>query len=67
MARTATAKKRNGKAKPPAKRNGTSKPLTIVDPSMFLADAGIGVKDLGSEDLAIPFLKVLRCPGWRHI
>ena len=60
MARTATAKKRNGKAKLPAKRNGNSQPLAIVNPSMFLADAGIGIKDLGSEDLAIPFLKVLQ-------
>ena len=27
---------------------------------MFAADAGVGVNDLGSEDLAIPFLKVLQ-------
>ena len=30
---------------------------------LFLADAGSGVDDLGSEDLAIPFVKILqRCP-----
>ena len=27
---------------------------------MFAADAGVGVNDLGTEDLAIPFLKVLQ-------
>tara|TARA_R110000787_G_scaffold102349_1_gene208399 strand:- start:3585 stop:4376 length:792 start_codon:yes stop_codon:yes gene_type:complete len=31
-----------------------------MDESMFAADAGVGVNDLGSEDLAIPFLKVLQ-------
>ena len=34
--------------------------LAIMDENMFAADAGIGVSDLGSEDLAIPFLKVLQ-------
>ena len=30
--------------------------VAIMDENMFAADAGIGVSDLGSEDLAIPFL-----------
>ena len=34
--------------------------VAIMDENMFAADAGIGVSDLGSEDLAIPFLKVLQ-------
>ena len=34
--------------------------VAIMDENMFAADAGIGVSDLGSEDLAIPFLKILQ-------
>ena len=34
--------------------------VAIMDENMFAADAGVGVTDLGSEDLAIPFLKVLQ-------
>ena len=34
--------------------------VAIMDENMFAADAGIGISDLGSEDLAIPFLKVLQ-------
>tara|TARA_R110000824_G_scaffold89956_7_gene220118 strand:- start:424 stop:1203 length:780 start_codon:yes stop_codon:yes gene_type:complete len=34
--------------------------LAVMDENMFAADAGIGVNDLGSEDLAIPFIKVLQ-------
>ena len=34
--------------------------VAIMDENMFAADAGIGVNDLSSEDLAIPFLKVLQ-------
>ena len=34
--------------------------LALMDEDMFAADAGAGVSDLGSEDLAIPFLKVLQ-------
>ena len=49
--KAAVAKTRsNGKAKPPA----------IVNADMFLADAGMGVQDLKTEDLAIPFLKILQ-------
>ena len=34
--------------------------VAVMDEDMFAADAGIGVTDLGSEDLAIPFIKVLQ-------
>ena len=34
--------------------------LAVMDENMFAADAGVGVNDLGSEDLAIPFIKVLQ-------
>ena len=34
--------------------------IVVMDESMFAADAGIGVNNLGSEDLAIPFIKVLQ-------
>jgi hypothetical protein len=34
--------------------------VAIMDENMFAADAGVGVSDLGSEDLAIPFLKILQ-------
>ena len=34
--------------------------VAVMDENMFAADAGIGVNDLGSEDLAIPFIKVLQ-------
>ena len=44
---TAIAKKKNAE-------------VAIMDENMFAADAGMGVSDLGSEDLAIPFLKVLQ-------
>ena len=33
--------------------------LAVFDPSMFEADAGKGVENMGQEDLALPFLKVL--------
>jgi len=51
MAKSQAVKKRKG--------NGKAKPLAIIN-DMFLADAGIGVRDLQTEDLAIPFLKVLQ-------
>ena len=34
--------------------------VAVMDENMFAADAGVGVNDLGSEDLAIPFIKVLQ-------
>ena len=34
--------------------------IAVMSEDMFAADAGVGVNDLGSEDLAIPFLKVLQ-------
>jgi len=33
--------------------------LAVFDPSMFEADAGQGMENMGQEDLALPFLKVL--------
>ena len=29
------------------------------DPTMFEADAGLGLENMGVEDLALPFLKIL--------
>jgi hypothetical protein len=43
-----------------AKSNGKAKLPAIVNADMFMADAGMGVQDLKTEDLAIPFLKVLQ-------
>ena len=34
--------------------------VVVMSEDMFAADAGVGVNDLSSEDLAIPFLKVLQ-------
>ena len=53
MARTAVSKKngRNGKRK---------QAIAVMSAAMFADDAGVGVNDLSSEDLAIPFLKVLQ-------
>jgi hypothetical protein len=34
--------------------------VAVMDENMFAADAGVGVSDLSSEDLAIPFIKVLQ-------
>ena len=42
-----------------AKKNG-NKQVATMEPSMFAEDAGMGISDLGSEDLAIPFLKNLQ-------
>ena len=50
MARTAVSNK-NGKSK---------QEVSMMSAEMFAADAGVGVNDLSSEDLAIPFLKVLQ-------
>ena len=52
MAQTQAVKKRKG--------NGKVKLPAIIDADMFREDAGIGVVDLKTEDLAIPFLKVLQ-------
>jgi|TARA_R110000744_G_scaffold66407_3_gene135756 hypothetical protein len=41
-----------------AKKKDTE--ISLMSESMFADDAGIGVSDLGAEDLAIPFLKVLQ-------
>lgn len=42
-----------------AKRKAKTE-VAVMEPNMFAADAGVGVNDLGSEDLAIPFIKVLQ-------
>jgi len=34
--------------------------VSVISADMFAADAGIGVSDLGSDDLAIPFIKILQ-------
>lgn len=33
--------------------------MAEFDPSMFEMDAGVGMEDMGQEDLALPFLKIL--------
>ena len=33
--------------------------IVVFDASMFEADAGLGLENIGQEDLALPFLKVL--------
>jgi len=43
-----------------AKKKEAKTALAVMEPNMFAADAGVGVNDLGTEDLAIPFLKVLQ-------
>ena len=43
-----------------AKKGKDKNEVAIMDENMFAVDAGIGVSDLSSEDLAIPFLKVLQ-------
>lgn len=43
-----------------SKRNSRAKPPATINTDMFLTDAGMGVHDLKTEDLAIPFLKVLQ-------
>ena len=44
-----------GKAVTKAKKSE----MAEFDPSMFEADAGEGINDMGQEDLALPFLKIL--------
>jgi len=45
-------------AKAVAKKKETALSTEVTD--LFAADAGMGVNDLGSEDLAIPFIKILQ-------
>lgn len=40
-----------------AKKENTA--VAAFDPSMFEADAGMGAENMGQEDLALPFLKIL--------
>ena len=44
-------------AKTPAKK-GNGSAVAVID-AMFEADAGLGLENIGTEDLALPFLKVL--------
>jgi hypothetical protein len=37
----------------------TNSDIVLFDPSMFEADAGRGMENMGQDDLALPFLKVL--------
>jgi len=41
------------------KKNGNGNAVAVLDESMFEADAGLGLENVTSEDLALPFLKVL--------
>ena len=43
-----------------AKKKEAKTEVAVMEPNMFAADAGVGVNDLGSEDLAIPFIRVLQ-------
>jgi hypothetical protein len=47
-------------AKAMTKKNGNGKKVAVMQANMFAEDAGAGVDGLGSEDLAIPFLKILQ-------
>ena len=42
-------------AKDVTKGGGTA----VMDPNLFEADAGLGMENLGQEDLALPFLKIV--------
>jgi hypothetical protein len=42
------------------KNKKTNGKLAVMSEEMFASDAGAGVMNLGSEDLAIPFLKILQ-------
>ena len=46
-------------AKTPAKKKGNGGAVAVLNESMFEADAGLGLENVTSEDLALPFLKVL--------
>ena len=41
-------------------KSGNGKPPAIMTPDLFSHDAGVGVDNLTTEDLAIPFLKILQ-------
>ena len=46
-------------AKTPAKKKTNGSAVAVLDETMFEADAGKGLENIGAEDLALPFLKVL--------
>ena len=56
---TKRAKTKRKAAVAKTKNNGKGNVPAIVTTDLFSQDAGIGVQDLTTEDLAIPFLKVL--------
>jgi hypothetical protein len=60
MATKLTRKIKKKAAVAKARSNGKAKPPAIINADMFMQDAGIGVQDLKTEDLAIPFQKVLQ-------
>jgi len=63
MATKRTAKVKRKAAVAKKQRNSKAKLPAIVNADMFMADAGMGVQDLTTEDLAIPFQKCCRrCP-----
>ena len=57
---TKRAKTKRKAAVAKTKNNGKGNVPAIVTTDLFSQDAGIGVQDLTTEDLAIPFLKVLQ-------
>ena len=42
------------------KKGNGANAVAVMSADMFASDAGVGVDDLGSEDLAIPFIKILQ-------
>ena len=42
------------------KKGNGANAVAVMSGDMFASDAGVGVDDLGSEDLAIPFIKILQ-------
>ena len=57
---TKRAKTKRKAAVAKTKSNGKGNVPAVVTTDVFSQDAGIGVQDLTTEDLAIPFLKVLQ-------
>ena len=57
---TKRAKTKRKAAVAKTKNSGKGNVPAVVTTDVFSQDAGIGVQDLTTEDLAIPFLKVLQ-------
>ena len=60
MATKLTKKVKRKAAVAKTKSNSKANPPAIINADVFFEDAGVGVQDLNTEDLAIPFLKVLQ-------